>query len=312
MQKVTPKNQNNVADSNQEAIHIPVLMKQVLQYLDPSPGNSYLDLTAGYGGHASEVLERTLDAPAVLVDRDQNSIDYLREKFNKKSVVLRHQDFLEASRDLHTSGEQFDLILADLGVASPHLNNASRGFAISKDGPLDMRMDQRQELDAKTVVNSYSEAELLNLITRYGEDPRARKLARLIVLNRPLNTTTELATLANQVWPPGKSKVNPATRLFQALRIEVNDELDQIEQALPLWIDLLKPGGRLVVISFHSLEDRIVKNVFREQGADTFDATLHVLTKHPVTAETNEIVLNPRSRSAKLRAAVKIKTKIGG
>jgi 16S rRNA (cytosine1402-N4)-methyltransferase len=298
MQKVTPKNQNK---------HIPVLTEQVLKYLDPKPGEKYLDLTAGYGGHAELVLERTLNAPAVLVDRDITAVDELTEKFKHKSTVVKHDDFRRATKELAKTGSRFDLILADLGVSSPHLNTAVRGFAIKKDGPLDMRMDQSQELTAAAIVNGYSESKLAEIFKRYGEEPRAHKVAREIVLNRPLYTTHELAALVARVWP-GKSKVHPATRVFQALRIEVNDELKQIEQALPLWIEMLEPGGRIVVISFHSLEDRIVKQVFKETGTDTYDAALRLLTTRPVVAENDELVFNPRARSAKLRAAVKINT----
>ncbi len=292
--------------------HIPVLLSETLQYLDPSPGETYLDVTAGYGGHAAAVLERTLGAPATLVDRDKNAVDHLASSFQQNWVTICHEDFLSASQRLHRAGQHFDMILADLGVSSPHLNNHDRGFSLQTEGPLDMRMDESQELTASTIVNSYSEAELTEILLRYGEEPRARALAHRIVLARPLSTTTELAAIATTVWPAGKSRVHPATRLFQAIRIAVNDELGQLTQALEHWIELLNPGGRLVVISFHSLEDRIVKQKFQETGADSYDAVLRLLTKRPIMASSPEIVLNPRSRSAKLRAAVKINTKNKG
>ena len=264
-----------------------------------------MDLTAGYGGHAQAVLERTLQpSKSTLVDRDQNAIAYLHDKFADSGVQIIHQDFLGASRKLAQANKQFDMVLADLGVSSPHLDNASRGFSLKTDGPLDMRMDQAQSLTAEVVVNDYDEEELGKLIRMYGEEPRAKRIARLIVEHRPITTTTELAHVVAKAWP-GHSKVHPATRTFQAIRIAVNSELEQIKQAIPLWVDLLAPGGRIVVISFHSLEDRIVKQQFNELAGDRYDAVLTLLTKQPVMADDVEIVSNPRARSAKLRAAAK-------
>ncbi len=292
-------------DTNDQ--HLPVLLEPVLDQLSPEEGESYLDLTGGYGGHAQAVLERTKNpAGAVLVDRDPNAIQALEERFAGTGVQIRRSDFYSASRDLAAEGRRFDLILADLGVSSPHLNQASRGFSLKAEGPLDMRMDTTQTLTAEQVVNTYSEEALADILKRYGEEPKAKQIASLIVHNRPFYTTTELAAAAAKAWP-GHSKVHPATRTFQALRIAVNDELELLRQALPLWIELLAPGGRLAVISFHSLEDRIVKQVLMEQGGDRYDAPLRVLTKKPVTGNSEELVFNPRARSAKLRAAVKQK-----
>lgn len=289
--------------------HIPVLLSQVLQYLDPREGDSYLDLTAGYGGHAGQILERTHSpSETVLVDRDSNAIRVLEEKFATQGAQIVKTDFLSVSRELVAANRTFDVILADLGVSSPHLNEANRGFAITQEGPLDMRMDQSQSLTAKEIVNNYSEAELTEILAKYGEEPKARQIAHLIVQYRPYKTTTELASIVARAWP-GHSKIHPATRTFQGLRIAVNDELGLLEKSLPLWIDMLKPGGRLAVISFHSLEDRLVKQALASQSGDRYDAKLKLLTKHPVTADEQEIVFNPRARSAKLRAAVKIKTK---
>jgi 16S rRNA (cytosine1402-N4)-methyltransferase len=199
------------------------------------------------------------------------------------------------------------MILADLGVSSPHLNEASRGFSIKADGPLDMRMDQSQTLTAGQVVNTYSAANLEDILKRYGEEPKAKQIASLIVNNRPITTTHQLAAIVAKAWP-GYSKVHPATRTFQALRIAVNDELELLRLSLPIWMDdLLAPGGRIAIISFHSLEDRIVKHAFAEKAGDRYDAALRLLTKKPVTGDEDEIVSNPRARSAKLRAAVKQK-----
>lgn len=296
-------------NQNKHTIHTPVLAQEVLTYLDPKAGERYLDLTAGYGGHAALVLERTGNAKGtVLVDRDENATTALTERFAGQPVRMLHEDFYGASRTLKQQGEQFDLILADLGVSSPHLNEGTRGFAIATSGPLDMRMDQRQELTADAIVNTYSIDDLAGLLERYGEEPKARQIARLIVHNRPLHTTTELAEVIARAWQ-GKSRVHPATRSFQALRIAVNDELRLLEQSLPLWLELLAPGGRIAVISFHSLEDRLVKQAFHEAGGNRYDAVVRELTKRPVSAGPNELVSNPRARSAKLRAAVKIKTK---
>lgn len=292
------KDQNNT--------HVPVLAEEVLQYLSPKEEESYLDLTAGYGGHAEAVLRRTNNpSQAILVDRDPNAVENLEVKFKGRGVRILNKDFLQATQELIAEAGKFDVILADLGVSSPHLNNASRGFSLGAEGPLDMRMDQRQTLTAGVIINTYPESKLVEILQRYGEEPRARKIARIIATNRPIETTTQLAHLVARAWP-GHSKVHPATRTFQALRIAVNDELEQIRQGLPLWIDLLAPGGRIAVISFHSLEDRLVKQALQEASGGGYDAIIHILTKHPVTAGEQELVFNPRARSAKLRAAAKI------
>jgi 16S rRNA (cytosine1402-N4)-methyltransferase len=288
----------------EQNLHIPVLLEPVLQYLSPKPGDSYLDLTAGYGGHADAILERTrVPAEATLVDRDANAIKTLTRFTNEGSQIV-HADFLSATQSLLAAGKRYDVILADLGVSSPHLDNASRGFAFAQDGPLDMRMDQLQTLDASTIVNSYTPDDLQRIIRMYGEEPRARTIAQAIVKARPITGTRELAEIIRSVMPKG-SKTHPATRTFQALRIAVNDELELLRASLPLWVQLLKPQGRLGVISFHSLEDRLVKQAFAEQAGDRYDATLIPLTKRPITADDTELVFNPRSRSAKLRVVVK-------
>ncbi|MCA1807414.1 MAG: 16S rRNA (cytosine(1402)-N(4))-methyltransferase RsmH [Actinobacteria bacterium] len=289
--------------------HTPVLLEEVLTYLDPKKGEAYLDLTAGYGGHAEEVLRRTQATnAAVLVDRDEQAVVHLKQKFAEALPEIRHMDFYGASRQLNQEKRTFDCILADLGLSSPHLDKASRGFSIRSDAPLDMRMDQRQTLSAELVLNTYGEEELADILHQYGEEPKARAIARRIVAKRPLHTTKGLADIASSVWP-GRSKQHPAIRTFQAIRIAVNDEIEQLRAALPEWINMLKPGGRIVVISFHSLEDRVVKQVFAEHSKHSYEADLKLLTKRPVTARHHEIVFNPRARSAKLRAAAKIKNK---
>jgi 16S rRNA (cytosine1402-N4)-methyltransferase len=298
-----------ISSAMEEDIHIPVLASEVLTYLDPKEEESFLDLTAGYGGHAHQVLERTLQpAKASLVDRDQNAIAHLEQRFISTGVRLIHKDYRAAAEELLTSGERFDMILADLGVSSPHLDTASRGFSIRLDGPLDMRMDERQQLTADEIVNSYPEEELRRIIRTYGEEPRATKIARLIVEQRPVHSTHELASIIAHSWTGPKRRVHPATKTFQALRMAVNEELDLLADALPLWIELLAPRGRIVVISFHSLEDRLVKQAFANEAGNRYDARLKLLTKQPVTATDAELVFNPRARSAKLRAAAKINT----
>jgi len=284
-----------------------VLLSNVLSVLQPTTGASYLDLTPGYGGHAEAILQITHDPKeSILIDRDQTAVDELKKKFKSQGVEIIQSDFYSASRKLVSENRQFDMILADLGVSSPHLNIASRGFSLRQDGPLDMRMDQEQTLTAKTIVNRYSESDLANLIKQYGEDPKYRQISREIVHNRPVNTTSELAKIVARVWP-GYHKVHPATRTFQALRIAVNDELEQLKDSLPLWVNLLTPGGRLAVISFHSLEDRAVKHFFQEKSGSQYESNLSLITKHPVTGDDHEIDFNPRARSAKLRAVAKIK-----
>lgn len=296
------KNKNTI-----DKIHFPVMSDEVLEVLNPKESESYLDLTAGYAGHAYQVLERTLvPNQTTLVDRDQMAIDRLQKQFSGSGIQIIHQDFLKAVRELLKQERTFDMVFMDLGVSSPHLNTASRGFSFRFDASLDMRMDQRQELTADYVLNTYTQEELEAILKQFGEEPKARRIAKLLVENRPIKTTKELAEIVAQAWP-GYSRVHPATRTFQALRIAVNDELRLLTEALPIIVDLLAPGGRLAIISFHSLEDRIVKKFFSEQASDTYDSSLRLLTKKPIQPSEQEIVFNPRSRSAKLRAVAKIK-----
>lgn len=286
--------------------HVPVLLEAALDLLRPIEGEKYLDLTAGYGGHAKRFLDKTDNyTGAVLVDRDENAIAAL-EAFVKNGVRLLHTDFASGASALVGEGEQFDVVLVDLGVSSPQLDRAERGFSFTKSGPLDMRMDSRQELTAEKLVNTVSEDELVRIITRYGEEPLgfARRIAQAIRHNRPIHTTGELALLIERQYRGKRGRIHPATRTFQALRIAVNDELGQIERLLPLLPALLQRGGRVGVISFHSLEDRLVKRYFNEEKSAGYEAELEILTKKPLEGATYD-VHNPRSRSAKLRVAVK-------
>lgn len=283
-----------------EAQHIPVLLVEVLEYLTPQKGERYLDLTAGYGGHAQAVLEKT-HASAVLVDRDEQSHQTLSELFkDSKDVELVKMSFEDASNQLVDSKQKFDIILADLGISSPHIDNIDRGFSLRGSAPLDMRMDQTQLLSASTIVNTYSKEDLVSILRNFGEEPKAERIARAIVAARPVETTDQLASLVAKIWS-GYSKIHPATRTFQALRIAVNDELGQLKRSLPLWSKLLSKNGRLGVITFHSLEDRVVKHFFKENSGNRYDSKLKLVTTKPVVASEDEIVHNPRARSAKLR-----------
>jgi 16S rRNA (cytosine1402-N4)-methyltransferase len=286
--------------------HVPVLLDATLDVLKPIQGENYLDLTAGYGGHARRFLEKTENyADSVLVDRDDFAIAHLSE-FRQKGVRLLHTDFVSAARQLIEEGRQFSIVLVDLGVSSPQLDRSTRGFSFTNNGPLDMRMDVRQEVSAETLVNTLSRDKLVRIITEFGEEPIgfARRIADAIIKSRPLTTTKELAELVRAAYVGKWKKIHPATRTFQALRIAVNDELRQVEELLPLISDLLKPGGRVGIISFHSLEDRLVKRYFSEQKNAGYEAELSILTKKPLSGDIYD-VHNPRSRSSKFRAAVK-------
>lgn len=286
--------------------HVPVLLESTLQLLQPSKGEKYLDLTAGYGGHAREILKVTETyEESVLVDRDDYAIEHLSE-FAAKGTRLLHTDFVSAARQLAEAGERFDIILVDLGVSSPQLDQAGRGFSFTHSGPLDMRMDRRQERTAADLINNASISELTDIIREYGEEPhsQARRIAELIAQHRPFERTEELAELIKTNYRGKWQKIHPATRTFQALRIAVNDELKQVEELLPILPRLLNKGGRVGIISFHSLEDRPVKRFFKDQFDSGLEAELAPITKKPVSGATDD-VHNPRSRSAKLRVAVK-------
>ncbi len=292
--------------NNSSVLHVPVLLETALQLLDPKEGESYLDLTAGYGGHAGEFLARTKNySQSVLVDRDDYAIERLKS-LSDKGARLLHTDFVSAAKQLIEAGEKFNIVLVDLGVSSPQLDQSTRGFSFTNSGPLDMRMDRRQDVSAQTLVNNASVEDLTRIINRYGEEPIgfARQIATAIVGARPLSTTEELANLIKQTYRGKWKKTHPATRTFQALRIAVNDELRLIEDLLPRLPDLLKPGGRVGIISFHSLEDRLVKRFFKDQFDLGLESELQPLTKKPMAGDIYD-VHNPRARSSKFRAAVK-------
>lgn len=292
-----------------DTVHIPVLLQDAVRLLGPQPGETYLDLTAGYGGHASAIIDVVGAPAATLVDRDARAIASL-SGYGRAGATLVQRDFASAARQLADDGRTFDMVLVDLGVSSPQLDMAERGFSIKRDGPLDMRMDESSERTAADIVNRTSEKELARIIETYGQEPRAMaaRIAHAIRLHRPLTSTHQLARVILTTYRGAYHKIHPATRTFQAIRIALNDELSQLEALMPLIPTLLRPGGRVVVISFHSLEDRIVKRYFAEQTGAHYDASMKLLIKKPILgADLSPLHhdYQPRARSAILRAAVK-------
>jgi len=286
-------------------LHVPVLLSEVLATIKPHPGESYLDLTAGYGGHAREILDVTQQyKDSCLVDRDEFAFNYLRGEFPSDLKIL-NMDFYGAVLQLFKCGKTFDIILADLGVSSPQLDMEERGFSYQHDGPLDMRMDKGQKLTADFIVNHYSERELADIFVRYGEEKpgRAKMLAKEVVRNRPIKSTLELSNLI--ISKSRYSKTHPAAKIFQALRIVVNDELGELERTLPLLPRLLNKGGRVGIITFHSLEDRLVKEYFKDASSYGEESELILVNKKPIVAGVQELGINPRARSAKLRVAIR-------
>lgn len=277
-----------------EFFHVPVLSREVLEGLAIRSGGEYLDATVGGGGHSSLILATAADVTLTAIDQDEIALSAAREKLGDR-VTFYHTNFAEFD-----PGEtKFDGILADLGVSSAQFDVADRGFSFRHEAALDMRMNQQQELTAAEIINHWEESKLADIFYTYGEERLSRRIARRIVEQRPFKTTTELAdTIAHSVPKQYRyGRIHPATRVFQGLRIAVNRELEVLETLMkkaPTW---LKPGGRLAIISFHSLEDRIVKHRMKESEM------LTVITKKPIIAQEDEIRENVRSRSAKLRIA---------
>ncbi len=291
--------------------HVPVLLKEAIDFLAVRRGGTYIDATVGLGGHSYEIAKR-LGAPGHLIglDKDPAALAIAREKLaphepDWPEVTLLHRSFAEIAKG--SGPAAVDGILADIGVSSLQLDNAARGFSFQAEGPLDMRMDPHNERTAEQVVNHLDERQLADVIYEFGEERRSRRLARAICRSRPIRSTAHLADVISAAARPMNSeqrRIHPATRTFQALRIFVNRELDDLKALLEAAPRILKPGGRVVVISFHSLEDRIVKDAFRE-GANQ-NKYYRILTKKPVTASEDESDRNPRARSAKLRAAERV------
>jgi 16S rRNA (cytosine1402-N4)-methyltransferase len=294
--------------------HVPVLLDEVLEFLNVRPGAVIADATVGLGGHSAEIAKR-LGAKGRLIcfDRDPEAMQLAKARMDEvraevgaemPEVVFEPRAFSEAASVIGPAS--LDGLLADFGVSSLQLDEAHRGFSFRSEGPLDMRMDTRSGETAGQVVNQEDENELADLIYEFGEERRSRRIARAIVRARPISTTAELAEIVSAAAPSMKGdKIHPATRTFQALRIRVNNELGEIRSLLESAPSLLKPGGRLVLISFHSLEDRQVKDAFRDGGRD---GIYEVLTRKPAVATEQEQMRNPRSRSAKLRAAERLGT----
>jgi 16S rRNA (cytosine1402-N4)-methyltransferase len=302
--------------------HVPVLLKEAIDFLAVRRGGTYIDATVGLGGHSYEIAKR-LGAPGHLIglDKDSAALETAREKLAVSSrslalsetagsgdwpkVELIHASFADLAKGQEPMANgQVDGILADLGVSSLQFDTPARGFSFQADGNLDMRMNPQSELTAEQVVNRFDERELADLIYEFGEERRSRRIARAIVRSRPIRSTAQLADVISAAARPMKhQRIHPATLTFQALRIFVNRELDDLRELMQAAPQLLKAGGRLVVISFHSLEDRIVKDAMRE-GAK--QGEYRILTKKPVIAGDEENDRNPRARSAKLRAAERI------
>jgi 16S rRNA (cytosine1402-N4)-methyltransferase len=310
-----PPPSDDFAASRRGLGHVPVLLDEVLGLLDPKPGGRYCDATVGRGGHARAILERSgPDGHLVGIDRDPDAVAGAQEElasFGARVSIVKAR-FSQAREVLDRLGMvPVDGFLVDLGVSSPQLDDPARGFSFRADGPLDMRMDPTEGESAAELLRRVDEEELTRIIREYGEERYAARVARAIVDARRtelVETTGKLATLVARALPRHERHKNPATRTFQALRIAVNGELDDLDRFLAVAADCLRPGGRLCVIAFHSLEDRIVKRRFRalagKDGAGP--AVVRLLTKHVVVAAEPERLANPRSRSAKLRAAERL------
>jgi 16S rRNA (cytosine1402-N4)-methyltransferase len=289
--------------------HIPVLLEETIEALNVQPGGRYVDGTIGAGGHAAAILEHSSPGGQLLgIDADPKAIEVARARLEdySSSMLLVNQNFSNL-REICIKYGFFPVhgILFDLGLSSLQLENSNRGFSFQQDAFLDMRLNPSQEITAAIIINASRESQLAQIIKAYGEERYSRQIARQIVRQRPITTTSQLVGVIEQAVGGRKGRIHPATRTFQALRIAVNQELEHLESALKQAVDLLGFGGRLVVISYHSLEDRIVKN-FMRQRANGEKACLRLINKKVVTPSVEEVQHNPRSRSAKLRAAERV------
>ena len=299
---------------NRQFGHVPVLLQPAIEFLAVRRGGTFIDLTLGLGGHSWEIAKRLGPAGRLIgFDKDPAALERARERLlspppemaaDWPKIELVHASFAEVAQ--HVAPASVDGLLADLGVSSLQLDNAERGFSFQAEGPLDMRMNTQSGQTAEQVVNRFDERELADAIYEFGEERRSRRIARAIVRARPIRTTAQLAAVVSAAARPmnqAERRIHPATKTFQALRILVNRELDDLRELLHSAPQVLRPGGRVVVISFHSLEDRIVKDGLRD---GSHNGVYRVLTRKPVVADEEEIDRNPRSRSAKLRAAERI------
>ncbi|MBE9221814.1 16S rRNA (cytosine(1402)-N(4))-methyltransferase RsmH [Cyanobacterium stanieri LEGE 03274] len=289
-----------MTSSPADFFHVSVFAQELVEAINPKPHGHYLDATLGGGGHTEILLGYDDTITMTVIDLDENAIASVRDRL-PTSYLERITFFHGNFADFQGQKNQFDGVMADLGVSSPQFDHPERGFSFRHEGALDMRMNQNQSLTAQKIVNHWQEKEIADLIYQYGEERLSRRIARKIVEKRPFTTTTQLASAIALCYPPKAryGRIHPATRTFQALRIAVNQELDSLTTFLgnaPRW---LKPEGRIAIISFHSLEDRIVKYQFRDNDA------LKIITKKPLTPSKQEQEVNGRSRSAKLRIAEK-------
>ena len=303
--------------------HVPVLLKEAIEGLQAQPGGYFIDCTVGLGGHATAILERILPQGKLLgIDADSEAIRVAKAKFGDYSAVVSLVDNNFANLEAICSKYKFypvDGILFDLGVSSMQLDTAQRGFSFQREAPLDMRFDPRQELTVADIVNTFSEQELAHTIKEYGEEHHSRRIAQHIVQNRPITSTVQLAQVVKQVLGHKHARIHPATRTFMALRIAVNRELENLKVALEQTINLLRFRGRLVVISYHSLEDRLVKEFMRREASSCLCPpgtivcrcghvpTLKLISRKVIRPTSLEIESNPRSRSAKMRIAERLK-----
>lgn len=294
-------NRENYPVSETElSFHQPVLTEAVIQGLDLKENGHYLDATVGGGGHSALILKTVPSVNLTVLDQDESAIAQAKQTLafaDNNQIEFYHTNFAEYQAQPAT----FDGIVADLGVNSNQLDTPERGFSFQYQGGLDMRMNPRQSLTASEIINHWDETQLANLFYEYGEERYSRKIARKILQNRPFHTTTELASAIARCFPPKKryGRIHPATRVFQALRIAVNNELDNLKTFLETAPNWLKLEGKIAIISFHSLEDRLVKHHFRNHSQ------LEVVTKKPITVDSQPNQPNPRARSAKLRIAAK-------
>ena len=303
--------------------HLPVLYHQVLEALAPVSGGNYLDGTLGAGGHAEGILQISAPLGRLLgLDLDPEALAITRQRLfiYRDRVVLQQASYHLAPQILKSLGwSHLDGILLDLGVSSMQIDQPGRGFSFQKDGPLDMRFDQGEGPTAAELIHSLSQEELARILREYGEERFANRIARAIIKARPIQSTRALAAVIEATVPYYEAGLHPATRTFQALRIATNIELEKLTLALPGLVNFLAPGGRIAVISFHSLEDRIVKQFFKTESSDCIcppeqpvctcdhSASINIITRKPIRPGAQEIMENPRARSARLRVAEKIK-----
>jgi len=301
--------------------HQPVLFAEVMEALSPRSGGFYLDLTLGAGGHAEGILRRSdPDGRLLAFDLDAHAIEIASERLaaTRDRLTIAHRSYLHLTEELERlNWPGVDGIVADFGASSMQFDEAARGFSFLREGPLDMRFDARQPLTAAEIINTWDETQLAAIFREYGEERHARRIARAILQARPLETTTQLASVVEATQRGAPQHIHPATRVFQALRIAVNGELNAIAAVLPLAVDALNPGGRLAVISFHSLEDRVVKQAFRAMSTavepqpdqphlQARPARVRLVNRKPLAPTAEEVAGNPRARSAKLRVVEKL------